>query len=198
MFGIPHPGTFILNADGTVRSKRFYASYRERDTGVGVLEHLLGIDPATHGAVHEADAGGVSVRARLDKDLYAWGQRVWATVELQVPAGLHIYGRPIPEGYFPLDVQIAPIERVEVGAPEFPEAKPFRVEGLDEAFVVYEGRVRVRVPLTFMLVDGGTLDVALRVSFQACSATECLMPQSVQLVLPIAEQTLIERPPPRA
>ncbi len=49
-----------------------------------------------------------------------------------------------------------------------------------------------------MLVDGGTLEVAVRVSFQACSASECLLPQSLRIVLAMAEQPLVERPLPRA
>ncbi|MBI5948172.1 MAG: redoxin domain-containing protein [Chloroflexi bacterium] len=198
IMGIPHPGTFVLNADGSVRSKHFYPSYRERDTGVGVLEHLLGVEAAVHGAIRDASVESVAVSAWFDKDSYAWGQRIWLTVELDIPAGLHVYGRPIPDGYHPLEVELEPIERVLPGPPRFPETKPFRIDGLDEAFHVYEGKVRVQVPVTFMLVDGGTLDAGVRVSFQACTTTECLAPQSLRLVLPIAEQPLVERPQPRA
>ena len=197
VFGIPHPGTFVLNEDGTVRSKHFYASYRERDSGVGVLEHLLGLEAGTHGAMDEAETAGVTVRGWFDKDTYAWGQRIWLTVELQIADGLHVYGRPISEGYYPLVVEIEPLERLTIGEAEFPAAVPFRVEGLDERFHVYDGSVRARVPVTFMLVDGGTLDVAFKVSFQACSASECFVPQTVRMVLPIGELPLVERPQQR-
>ncbi len=197
VFGIPHPGTFVLDADGAVRSKHFYPSYRERDTGVGVLEHLLGIDGGGHGEHREAAASGITARAWFDKGTYAWGQRVWLNVELEVAPGLHVYGRPIPGGYYPLEVTVAPIERVVVGAPVLPPPRPFRIAGLDEQFAVYDGRVRVAMPLTFMIVDGGTLNVAVTVSYQACSATDCLPPMSVQFVLPVAEEPLVERPSAR-
>jgi hypothetical protein len=197
VFGIPHPGTFVLDAGGTVRSKHFYASYRERDTGVGTLAHVAGIEAPGHGTAFEAAADGVAVSAWLDKDQYAWGQRVWLTVDLQIAPGLHVYGQPVPEGYYPLEVTVAPIERVVVGAPVTPPPAPFRVEGLDEQFAVYEGSVRIEIPLTFMTVDGGALAVALTVSYQACSATDCLPPAAVSLVLPIEEAPLIERPQPK-
>lgn len=197
VFGIPHPGTFVLNEDGTVRSKHFYASYRERDSGVGVLEHLLGLETGTHGAMGEAKTAGVTVHAWFDKDTYAWGQRIWLTVELQIADGLHVYGRPIAEGYYPLMVEIEPFERLIIGEAEVPAGIPFLVEGLDEQFHVYEGCVRVRLPITFMMVDGGTLEVSFKVSFQACSAIECFEPQSVRLVLPIGELPLVERPQQR-
>ena len=197
VFGIPHPGTFVLNEDGTVRNKEFYSSYRERDSGVGVLEHLLGLDSGTHGTMDEAETTGVTVRGWFDKDTYAWGQRIWLTVELQIGDGLHVYGRPIPEGYYPLAVEIEPLERLIIGEAEFPAAVPFRVKGLDARFHVYEGCVRVRVPVTFMLVDGGTLEIAFNVSFQACSASECFVPQTVRMVLPISELPLVDRPQQR-
>ncbi len=198
VFGIPHPGTFVLNADGTVRSKRFYPSYRERDNAQGVLVDILGIETRPLGAQEAAVAGGVGVKAAFDSPIYAWGQRVWLTVELDIPEGLHVYGEPIPEGYYPLSVEVEPIDRVVVGPSRFPTTTPFRVQGLAEDFEVFTGRTRVRVPVTFMLVDGGTLDIAVKVSFQACSDTECLMPESLRFVLPMAEEPLIERPTPRA
>ncbi len=195
--GIPHPGTFVLDGDGTVRSKHFYESYRERDTGAGVLDHLLGLDHASDVAPVQANAGSIEVRAWLDKPTYSWGQRLWLTVELDVPDGLHVYGSPIPEGYYPLAIDIEPVDRIIVGDMQLPEAQPFRVEGLDEAFVVYEGRVRVTVPITFMLVDAGAVELKLRVSFQACTATDCLMPESALLVLDVPEEPLVERPKPK-
>ena len=195
--GIPHPGTFVLNADGTIRSKHFYPSYRERDTGAGVLAHLLGMQ--RHGAITAAKSGepGIAVTASLDNDSYAWGQRIWLAVELDIPPGLHVYGKPIPEGYYPLEVSVAPIDRVAIGEATFPEARPFQIAGLDEQFVVYEGPVTVSLPLTFMTVDAGTLTVDVSVSFQACSDTDCLLPTTVPLQLTIDERPLVERPTPR-
>ncbi len=198
--GIPHPGTFVINADGTVRSKHFYPSYRERDTGMGVLEHLLGVEGEGHGVKREADANdeGVAVRGWFDKDSYAWGQRIWLTVELEIAPGLHVYGEPIPEGYAPLHVEVLKLERVVVGEPVYPGTSAFHIAGIDERFAVYEGTTRVSMPIVFMTVDAGSLNVEVVVSYQACSTTECLAPKVVRLVLPISETVLIERPATRA
>ena len=191
--GIPHPGTFVLDADGTVRSKHFYPSYRERDTGAGVLGHLLGLDRGAGGNVHESASEGVAIRANLESDSYAWGQRIWLNIELDIAPGLHVYGRPTPEGYYPLDVSVAPIERVTVGETVYPSAAPFRIQGLDEAFFVHTGRLTVSTPLTFMVVDADALRIRVTVSYQACSETECLPPASTEFTLEIAETSLIDR-----
>ena len=97
-----------------------------------------------------------------------------------------------------LDVEVEPLDRVVVGAAAFQPTRPFRMETLNEAFNVYEGETVVRIPVTFMLVDGGNLEVAVRVSMQACSATDCLPPRSTRLVLRISESPLVERPQPKA
>jgi len=40
-WGVPYPGVFLLDAEGRVTQKRFQQSYRERETGVAVLERGL-------------------------------------------------------------------------------------------------------------------------------------------------------------
>lgn len=192
--GIPHPGVFVLDADGSIAAKRFYPSYRERDTGPGVLAHLLGIETPPAGPAQAASAGGVEVRVGLDAPAYAWGQRIWLTVEFAIAQGQHVYVDPTPDGYVPLSVEIDPIERVVVGAPDYPSGRSLTLPGLDERFSVAEGTARVSVPVTFMVVDAGELTVRGRVRFQACSDSECFPPQTVEFALPIAERPLIERP----
>jgi hypothetical protein len=69
-----------------------------------------------------------------------------------------------------------------------------RFEGLDEAFHVYEGKLTVMQPLTFVHdAEDAMVEVAVR--YQACSdALGCLMPQTVTLQLPVQVQDHIDRP----
>lgn len=197
VFGIPHPGVFVLDGEGRVTQKAFYRSYRERDTGTGLLEHVLGIASEAQGVPKERATSHVEARAWLDRPTYAWGQRVWLNVELTMAPGIHIYSRPIPDGYCAVEVRVEPIERVSVGEPRWPATTPFAIEGLDESFAVYSGTVRVSVPITFMVVDAGRLTVNVEIAFQACSERECFPPESVHFALAIDERPLIERPQAR-
>jgi len=194
--GIPHPGVFVLDEEGRIASKHFYASYRERDTGIGLLEHVLGITAPSHGPQSRSAAEAVEVRAWLDRDQYAWGQRLWLSVELEIAPGHHVYAAPTPGGYFPLTVSIDPIERVTIGTPKIPAGQPFRMEAFEEDFFVYEGTVRADVPLSFMVVDAGTLTLNVHVGLQACTDSECLLPATVDRELPVNEEPLVERPKP--
>jgi hypothetical protein len=190
-WGVPYPGVFLLDEQGRVVEKRFQQSYRERETGAGLLEQGFHAASSLHGARAESASDGVAVRAWLDSETYRFFQRLWLTVELQVAPGLHVYGRPVPEGYIPLSIEVAPIEGVTVGEPEWPEPHPFRVEGLDEQFMVYAGSVSVSLPVTLALRDAGDQTLHVSVRYQACSANDCLLPSSVSLDLPVKAADLV-------
>lgn len=193
-WGVPYPGAFLLDEQGRVMQKRFQQSYRERETGVAILEHGFGGESSLPKAEAQVQTEEVTVRATLDSDTYRWFQRLWLTVELTIAPGLHVYGRPIPSGYIPLSVEVAPIAGLEVGAPEFPLPRPYRIEGLDEEFVVYEKTVTVTLPLTFTRQEGEDQTLQVTVRCQACSATDCLAPRIVQLQIPVRVADLTEWP----
>ena len=194
--GIPHPGVMVLDTDGMVTEKHFYESYRERDTGAGLLEHVFGIAAAHNGPRVHVASDVVQAQAEFDASSYAWGQRLWLTVSLTIAEGYHVYGHPIPAGYVPLEIKLDLPERVTSGPPHFPTPEPFHVEGLDEQFQVFGGEIRVAMPITFMTVDAGTLDVGGHITLQACTATECLTPDSLSFKLQLPEDPLLEMPKP--
>jgi peroxiredoxin len=192
VYGVPYPGSFILDEHGIVIERRFTDSYRVRETAVGVLETAFGGTSQSHGAEARAAGDGVLARAYLDSATYRVFQRLRLTVDLQIEPGLHVYGQPIPDGYIPLSVEVAPVDGMEVGPLDAPAPSPFRVEGLNEQFFVYEGSVQVSVPLTFpVATEDQTLDV--RVRYQACSATDCRMPETLRFQLPITWLPHLER-----
>jgi len=78
-----------------------------------------------------------------------------------------------------------------VGSPELPEPHPFQIDGLDEQFVVYEGSVLITVPVTFAKRDAGDQVMHVTARYQACSTTDCLMPASVTLELPVRAEAQV-------
>jgi peroxiredoxin len=183
-WGVPYPGEFLLDERGVVTQKRFQKNYRERETSQTILEQGFGVDASSHGPEARTEAGGVAVRAFPDAGAYRIYQRLRLNVQVVVPSGWHVYGLPIPEGYVPLSVSVAPVEGLEVGEPVLPTPHPFRVEGLEEQFFVYDGTVSVAVPLVFTKnVGDQTLQIEVR--FQACSTDQCQRPNRVRLDLPV-------------
>ena len=190
-WGVPYPGAFLLDEEGRVVQKRFQQSYRERETGVAILEHGFGGKSSLPTVAVQTQDEEVTIRATLESDTYRWFQRLWLTIELALAPGLHVYGQPIPAGYIPLSVAVDPLEGLEVGAPEFPTPHLYRIEGLEEEFMVYEQRVAVSVPLTFTK-EGEDLTLHVTIRYQACSEGDCFPPQTVHLQLPVKAADLIE------
>lgn len=192
-WGVPYPGVFLLDEQGYVMQKRFQQSYRERETGVAVLERGFGLTSSVHGTAVHAQAHGIQIAARLDSPTYRAFQRLWLTLDISIDAGLHVYGQPIPEGFVPLTVEVTPAEGLSVGIPAFPPPTPHRLEGLNEEFYIYEGQLAVTLPLTFIHdTDDAMVQVAVR--YQACSDEGCFMPQTVTLEVPVQVQDHIDRP----
>jgi len=193
VWGVPYPGVFVLDAQGCVVQKRFQQSYRERETGVGLLEQGFGVASSEHGTAVYGQAAGVQVRAYLDSDTYRFFQRLWLTVELTIAPGLHVYGQPMPAGYAPLSIDIAPVAGLVVGPPQWPTPHPLHIAGLPEQFYVYEGTITVVLPVTLTAeADDQTLQVTVR--YQTCSSTECFVPCALHLPLPVQAADHIERP----
>jgi hypothetical protein len=185
---LPYPGVFVLNEQGVVTIKRFHDSYRVRDTGDALLEHVLGIAGPRRGVEARAAEAAVTARAWLDSPTYAWYQRLHLTVELEIRPGLQVRD---------IDLTVTPLEGVEVGPAAWPETRECRTEGIPNPVWGHEGHVRGVVPLTFIGPQGSgdrTIDATLR--FQACRGTECLPPSSLRVAVRVREAGLIGRPLP--
>jgi peroxiredoxin len=189
LIGTPYPGTFVLDENGVVVDRRFYISYRERETGAGLLEAAFGLPSSEHGPEVRLDSPQLSGRAYLDSPYYARSQRLNLIVELALARGLHVYGQPIPEGFIPLTVEVEPIEGVRPREAVLPSPRPFRIEGLSEEFFVYEDRVRVVVPIAFEVAEHDQ-ELGVKVSYQTCSETECWPPTTWKFSLTVKVASL--------
>ena len=182
--GVPYPGTFVLDERGVIAEKRFEQSYRVRPQAAAFFEDRITPDRAGSGVRATARTHEIAVSAWIPQATYRPYQRLDLRLDLAVGPGLHVYGRPVPDGYTPLSVEIDPLASLEVAAPQWPEPRPFRVAGLDERFVVHEGAVRGAVPL-FLARNLGRIELVARLRYQACSTDECCPPSEVILRLPL-------------
>lgn len=190
--GVCYPGVFILDQDGVVSDRRFQRNYRVRESGHDLLAQMLGGGPAADTSPTEAEAAlgepELQIRAYLDSPTYWRYQRIFLHVDLTVAPGYHLYAPPVPDGYTALGIEVE-ADSAEIGQPDLPPAQPFRVDGLDEDFWVYDGSLRLNVPIEFILDRGApAVDRAIRVTleYQVCSATVCLPPATTTLELSVS------------
>jgi len=188
--GVAYPGTFVLDEQGVIVKKHFEQSYRVRPTArlfEDYALHTTGDIPA-HAA--HTSSGDLEVHTWTDVLTYRPYQQIRLFVQLALPPDLHAFGSPVTDGYTPLRLQIEPREGLSVGEIDMPAPNPFRVEGLDEEFLVYQRTLRVTVPLLFTTNLGPTT-LVLELAFQTCSQTTCFPPANVRVELPITGLDLI-------
>ena len=116
-------------------------------------------------------------------------------VRFELAEGLHIYSEPVPDGMVATSVSISAPPGLETLAPEFPPTNELYLEAMDANLSVWSGTVDIVVPFypvgelvsETRPLDQDEIEIDVNVRYQACTDTECLLPQSknLQLTLPM-------------
>lgn len=191
VYGIPYPGSYLTDEAGVVTEKSFYRQYRVRPATRSLLKDGFGV-PLTpqSGPVAESGAPGVRVTAALGEEALVFQQRVPLYVTFALDAGLHIYAPDAGGEMLGASVEVRAPEGIDLGAPAFPEARPFRIEGAEEALPVLEGAVEVAVPLISTRAGEEPVSLEVVVRYQACDDRQCFLPQEQTLTLEVPLQGL--------
>lgn len=111
----------------------------------------------------------------------AAGDRVAIRVPVRVADGYHVQANPAAgEFLIPLEVTLGGAEGVVPGAPGYPPGHRYRLQGMEDDLLTYEGEVVLSVPVD---VDEAarpgarTLEGAVR--YQACDRKRCFAPATV-------------------
>jgi hypothetical protein len=184
-FGIPYPGTYILDASGVVIAKYFEDDFRVRDTAASILLRQFGLEPAPRETVQAkhlqiaASGGDMPLRPN---------QRVSLAVDVRLPDRMHVYS-PGVTGYIPISLALRPSAAFQSDPVSYPAAKTMRLEAIHETVPVYKGSFRVVETITLVgspqidsLLDSDrnlTIEGDLR--YQACDDRECYVPETVPL-----------------
>ena len=197
-YGIPYPGSYLVGRDGRVEEKSFHREYQVRETALTTLRTGFGVDAAAPGPdgaaapAAEVVAPGVRIRATLGAFEMSFMQHADLYVTLEPDEGLHVYGRPIAEGYQAVEVHVDVPEGVRVGEAVEPATRPMRIEGLSDEFNVIEGAAPIRIPITLGISpseDLTELRIGVQVRYQACTDRMCLVPAQadLEILVPLRE-----------
>lgn len=197
-YGIPYPGSYLVGRDGRVEQKSFYREYQLRDTALTTLHTGFGVEPGDADRIAdgisaptaEVLALGVHIRATLGAFHLSFMQHADVYVTLELDEGLHVYGRPSPDGYQAVDVRISAPEGVRIGETVQPATHPMRIAGLDEEFNVIAGGAVIRIPVVLGIRPAEDfMEIALQVEvrYQACTDRMCFAPgrADLQIMVPL-------------
>lgn len=187
--GIPFPGDYLIDANGTARDKHFLPNYETRPAASEILMKNFGVAAAASGLV--INAGDVRATITMSSDRAVPGTELGVAARFEIPSGWHIYGQPLPENYVATSLEFDPAT-VSAQSYDFPKATPVEFKSLGETLPVYTGSVRAfgRILIKSGLKPGDyKLKGTLR--FQECSDQICKLPQKIAFEIPIAIDSMV-------
>jgi hypothetical protein len=178
-FGIPYPGTFILDRTGKVIAKYFEDDYTQRFTTPDILARQYGAPvSAPHSAVA---AKHLQISASVGTPVVHMGQRVLLNLDISAPGGVHVYA-PGVSGYIPIQLDLTASPAYTLHDAVYPPSKTMRLAAIDETVPVYTGDFRVFREISITKdAKPGDLEIDGSLRYQACDEKQCFVPETVPL-----------------
>ena len=192
-YGIPYPGTYVLNRQGTITQKFFDNNLAVRTGPEQLLRAAQGhhvpesiTDDTTPDVVEVSIAlDGNALTPTVQKDL---------VVRLDVPADRHVYAEPAPQGSVAVDVVLDENELLVQRPLIRPTTSRHNLAGTDESFGVHQDVFELRLPLTVnSTARGSTVKITGEVRWQSCDDKICDIPasQRFELELPVSQSPAV-------
>ena len=110
------------------------------------------------------------------------GEKNLLKINLEIPEGFDIMAhKPAEEFLIPAEVIFKPLDGVIIGEPSYPEPIKEKLEWSDTILLLYKGRIEVDVPIE--VARNGMLELSGVISFQGCTANQCLPPKKQEFTL---------------
>jgi hypothetical protein len=184
-FGLPYPGTYMLDSEGRVFEKSFFADHCERGSANDFLQESFCVEDPKRGEVHRRETPHLTATAYFASPSVRRSQRTMLTVEVALAAGVHVYGRPLPEGYIPIELSVDGGEALELLNVEYPPTAEVTFEAIGESLPAYEGTIRIKAKCAGTGRETESARVRVSLRYQACDSRECYVPQTMDFDLPV-------------
>ncbi len=184
-YGVPFPGTFMLNSRAVVTSRFFEQAYQERST-VGSIMARLG---------NNVDVQATRVSSpQLEMTSYATdgtvapGTQFSLVLDVRPAQGVHVYA-PGVTGYKPIALSVEAQPGIVTRSAQYPQSEDYHFKPLNEHVQVYQRPFRIVQDVLIDASPGGQAALKDKTSvtikgvlhYQACDDKVCFTPQSVPL-----------------
>ena len=185
-YGIPYPGTYLVDTQGKVVAKYFEQDMRERISASAILAGRLG-EPvaAAHSSV---EAKHVVLTTAASTGIAMPGHRILLSVEINSPNRMHVYA-PGVKGYIPAEWNMDLTGGTRSEQVLFPAPEKLYLKPIKEIALVYRRKVRLTREITFgqenalkpFVSPSGELVLKGWFRYQACNDRECYLPENVPI-----------------
>lgn len=183
-YGIPFPGTFVLDRKGVVTARFFEDAYQERNTVANIMLKLDATSlerPATR-----VTTDHLKVTTYASDDVVAPGSLFSLVLDVEPSANMHVYA-PGADGYKIIGLELDPNPLLISRPTSYPKSDIYFFKPLNEKVPVYQKPFRLMQELTVSASRDDraavgkleTLTISGRLNYQACDDKVCFMPASV-------------------
>jgi hypothetical protein len=181
-YGVPWPGTFMLDAQRRVTSRFFEERYQERNTAASIVVRQggEGAGPAmTMANPH------VAVKASVSDGVVAPGSRVTLAFDITPGRRIHVYAPGAD--YQVVAVKLDPQPVLSAHDAVYPESEIYFFEPLNEKVPVYQKPFRLTQDVTVAATRDAqealrkmeTLTLTGTLEYQACDDKVCFKPNAI-------------------
>jgi hypothetical protein len=199
-YGIPHPGTFIVDRKGVVTARFFEEAYQERYTAAAILA-AQGANPGGTTTV-SADTAHLSMSATISDATVAPGQRISIVVTVVPRSNMHVYA-PGKHDYRVVRLNVDPQQWLRAHDPRYPPSEIYHFKPLNERVEVYSKPFRLIQDITILatpeaqkaLATMATVTIVGTLEYQACDDNICYNPARLPFSFTLTTKALDRRPP---
>jgi peroxiredoxin len=185
VYGVPFPGTFMLDPRGVVTARFFEPAYQERNTVASILARLgnqLDV-PATR-----ISSPQLEITSFVTDTTVAPGSHFSIVLDVKPARGIHVYA-PGVSGYKPIALALDPQPWVVMRTAVYPPPEDYYFAPLDEHVPVFQRPFRIVQDVALdaspdaqtALKSVSSLTIKGALGYQACDDKICFSPQSVPL-----------------
>lgn len=193
-FGIPYPGTYVIDQGGDITHKFFDSNLAVRAGAEQLLRAARGETVLAEEAPALTD-NEVSVDVRLDGEAVTSVVQKDLVATFNVPAGKHVYAAPAPQGSVAVDLVLDPNAALVQRPAQRPPSEQHLLTGTQETFQVHHNQFELRIPITVNSAIGNADRITLsgEVRWQSCDDEVCDIPasQRFEISVPVT-------PPPKS
>lgn len=181
-YGVPNPGTYMVNADGVVQSKYFLTDDHERYSTPTVLLREFGSVEGTRETVVNADS--LELKYYATRDVLRAALRLTLVLDFNLKDKVHVYAQGA-QHYIPISFELDSSRYFHAEPVKYPKPQVLYLAPIKETVSVYQGRFRITQDLgTWDREVTGTmreLKIKGRLRYQACDDKICYLPQAIPL-----------------
>ena len=198
-YGVPHPGTFMLDAKGVVTARYFEAAYQERTTVSSILARQQ--DPKAPANAIRSDTMHLTAQTSISDGEVAPGKRVSIVFDVTPKRHMHVYA-PGRHSYQVIAARIDPQSWLRVAPARYPAAEIYHFKELNEEVETYGKAFRLVQDVTILATQDAqkllatmpTITLTGSLEYQACDDKVCYAPARIPFAFTLRVRDLDRKP----